>query len=263
MLGDAAKTLAETHQLRLLNLNRCEGSTDLASGSGVSSYPPDVVDWLTAHALPTSYQALLVSPLTSCASLTWLDVGWLTDLMDDSAVAWLLAHLPKLEVLSVEGCKMLTDAAFGPLVVATPLVRPRDDSLGCGPHHPCQTIADGTVAPLQRLNCSWVDTVTNEGLFDILRVSAARCADTQRRALRREHHLQVLDYYGCVWAIGADGSPQRARLRGTQGEATGPGTGLIDNAARFSDEDAFALAASGSRRLVGWVEAWQGEDSSL
>ena len=128
VLGDGCPAL------QLLNLNRCAVDVDGAQedapptplSAPLSSLPgavdgggmrggEDSAGFDLERCVARSAPARLVRPLLQCASLTWLDVGWLPELLDDAAAQLLLGLLPQLAVLSLEGCKLLTDAALGPL----------------------------------------------------------------------------------------------------------------------------------------------------
>ena len=140
----------------------------------------------------------LVRPLLACASLTWLDVGWLADLIDDTAAALLLRGLSLLQVLSLEGCKNLTDAALAPLLA--PLLSSRPPSTLDPPpsttdHRP-PTTAGMALYPvpggrLLRLNCSWVDCITTDAIHNTLLAANARRTAAQ---LQARSQLQVLAY---------------------------------------------------------------------
>ena len=109
-------------------------------------------------------------------------------------------------VLSVEGCKLLTDAAI------TPLQAPEGaDGGSSGGSVDTEGTAPAGRRPrnLCRLNLSWVDGVSNAALQAALLAS-------------RDHDhelvdaLQILDYYGTCWGlVGASGRPARTVLRDT------------------------------------------------
>ena len=126
----------------------------------------------------------------------------------------LLLTLPLLRVLSVEGCKMLTDAALVALQA-----------------HGAERVAglDGHVAPLVRLNLSWVDGISNAALHGALRGSCMRATAGGRAS----SPLQILDYWGAVWGVSADGQPARCELREVTDVAELPRTRLKGWVAAF------------------------------
>lgn len=350
--------------LQLLNLNRCAHELDAsaeADAEAATLYHQLTELTLLPSSTPSPASAAeqeaarevegcarlaptlacrLVQPLAACRSLVWLDVGWLSDLIDDDAAALLLSSLPLLQVLSLEqcphshrsfclalssspsphphvhlhlhphphphphpppvphftlarqvlsleGCKLLTNAALSPLLHMPPTAstspcplmtkdpishaRPHPESIvgstmmaqgdvvarssispqaspRCQPSTPLSLSARSRSLPaahglchsLLRLNCSWVDCITNECLHDALRAASAR--ERYRRASgargRARSQLLVLDYYGTCWGCGGrDGStPERTKL-------------VVDDP---------SLPAP----LSGWVAAWwEGEDT--
>uniref|UniRef100_A0A7S2IZ27 F-box domain-containing protein n=1 Tax=Haptolina brevifila TaxID=156173 RepID=A0A7S2IZ27_9EUKA len=173
--------------LRLLNLNRC--NHDVLPALIASESSPS-----SSAGGQSSLQRQLLAPLAACASLTWLDLGWLADMVDDASCAMILTSLPNLLVLSLEGCKALTNAALSPLW------------------------ADGEEEPLMatgmlRLNCAWADLISTECLQSTLRAADAR----DRRRTGGTSKLQVLDYYGNCWGCGPNGRPVRCKLEQEKG----------------------------------------------
>ena len=256
-------------ELCALNLNRCGDEPEPALPSH-----PEFWDEVNAGrlALPRRFTTLgyelsagcmFLLPLARrCERLQWLDVGWLAELIDDSACAMLLTALPRLSVLSVEGCKQLTDEALAPLLPGdvvqlsdasdaarnqAPPLAADDDPKQCG-------------VSLLRLNCSWVDRISNKTLHAVLsahaerrrHVLASQIEDRLVAALRRgelhsqgppelsqvEHppaQLLCLDYYGACWGLGADGKPSQTKLRGVP-----------------------PLRPDGPSAMSGWVAAFNG-----
>jgi len=207
--------------LTLLNLNRCahechpealshshhaEGGIMhahmLSYGAGAASVgAANGAELTAATSCLSTTPSRLVRPLLECASLTWLDVGWLADLLDDTAAALLLQGLAMLQVLSLEGCKNLTDAALAPLLRSPP-----SSTLDPGPWPPAE-MAGGR---LLRLNCAWVDCITTDCIHNTLLAANARRTAAQ---LQARSQLQVLDYWGSTWGLSRGGKPVRCKLR--------------------------------------------------
>ena len=178
-------------KLRVLNINRCALVIhDVKIGAASEALMETLRDpprrlMRLCESFEKSNSAIgvaAIGPLLRCRDLEWLDVGWLTELIDNDAVNLLLLSLPKLRVLSVEGCKRLTNDALKPLL---------------GEHMP-RVEVDPTceaeialTAPLERLNCSWVDDIRNECLHKA--VLSAKSV--------RNRSLLALDYYGTCWGV--------------------------------------------------------------
>ena len=240
--------------LKVLNLNRCgsgeegEGAPLLAAANVEMGAPCPFFD-LGFH---STTACTLIAPLAlRTVLLEWLDVGWLAEIIDDDAVALLLTSLTRLRVLSLEGCKMLTDRALLPLTRLS-----CQDSAQSG-KGAASAITDGPGSQLQRLNCSWVDSITNAALHAALKIAAERtrkeleervsirlqrdlaCGETHGCSWPQDisqllpvYPLLVVDYYGEVWGLGADGNPTQTSLRSISADAqlfsrpcTGTGTG--------------------------------------
>lgn len=191
--------------LTLLNLNRCDGSAGGAeTQAGDMWRRHEAIGHLLrrpeTHEIASSITPMMVSPLCACHSLSCVDVGWLTELVDDAAVSFMLCELAHLTVLSVEGCKLLTERAIWPL---------QPDALEAGGRstYPSRLV---------RLNLSWVDNIRTEALHGAL-LGAQKCEDGAPREDGRSPRcadLQILDYYGSCWSMSAaTGRPTRSALR--------------------------------------------------
>ena len=178
-----------------LNLNRCD-----------CDGPP--VNWNLAT-------------LGRCRELRVLDLGWLTELVDDTVLQRLIWSLDCLERLSLEGCKRLTNkgAAWVELALRNRNTESRK------PHVPPQwtlgrvTLDDGRPSEwcselmritdfeplrearaclLKYLDLSYVDYVSQDALAAVLRASCG------------VNDLRVKDYYGEEWRVsGGSGEPTR------------------------------------------------------
>ena len=202
-------------ELRILNLNRCDDSyeddgvededdeakpsaTLLASRDEVASAAPHL---FSALGLAVTMPCRLISPIAQCSTkLQWLDVGWMADLIDDAACALLLASLPQLRVLSLEGCKRLSDCALMPLL-------PRKSWLALSDRPQLKEEAEARAeaaaeekeahvaaafpatadcgAALLRLNCSWVDGITTKALHAVINSHAERRRQVLARRIER------------------------------------------------------------------------------
>jgi hypothetical protein len=193
-LGSSSSTLTE------LNLNRCE-----------CDGPP--VNWT-------------LSALFRCRELRVLDLGWLTDLVNDTHLKYLIWNLDALERLSLEGCKRLTNAGIVWLELALrnrntvwrkearlppqwTAVDHRNATLDDGrPSDACSELIRSTdvellpreprACMLKYLDLSYVDYVSQDALAAVLRASCG------------VNDLRVKDYYGEEWRVSrGSGEPTR------------------------------------------------------
>ena len=153
----------------------------------------------------------LITPLLRLHRLLVLDLGWLMELVTDESFGVLLRGLPLLSVLSVEGCKALTDRALDALISPT-----ATDAAAAG-----ASASTEVASRLVRLNFAWVDGVSDAAMHAALRSAHARVERSRQahgRARRpderlRGAELQILDYYGRCWGVDADGQPAKCKLR--------------------------------------------------
>ena len=247
---NAAETIHALHlsandELRMLNLNRCDGALPeppllFAHKDGSQTYYLGDGTSLEDEAMLTEPSRWL-SKLRALPSLTWLDVGWLMELVDDSGVALLLSNLPQLRVLSIEGCKQLSDAALSPLIETDEEEDEDDEALRRRYEQEEESGRPSQPgAALIRLNASWVDNISNKTLHAALRATA-RHDEARRRGkarVKRPSRLLALDYYGAVWGLDSE-TRQPVRC------------GLHD------DADASRLLP---HALSGWVAAFDGAE---
>ena len=220
----AAKAIAAIGQgdccihMTMLCLNR----TDAYAASDDCERMPSLGEALDGGEVQDAASAHL-APLLCLTALRVLDLGWLTELVTDDSLDSLLRGLPKLSVLSVEGCKMLSDRALDVLLAGAGGAGGADEADGANEPRGCED-SPATLpclAPsLVRLNLAWVDGVTDAGVRGALHAACAHEARARRGQQRSPQHdavrgaeLQILDYFGRCWGARPDGSVAKCKLR--------------------------------------------------
>ncbi|KAL1504422.1 hypothetical protein AB1Y20_010828 [Prymnesium parvum] len=133
-----------------------------------------------------------------CTALRRLHLGWLLRMVTDELCCALVSTLPQLEVLRVEGCKLITDAFLEHIVG----LMHGGDRAADGEDREGNLLAAGRGARtlrLRTLDLGYVDCVSDGAIRAALRVAARALGGAE---------LTIIDYYRNLHSSRNIGSPQ-------------------------------------------------------